>query len=42
MQHHHIPLKDVSIDIGLIFGMILAIFAFGVAALPYMPGELAP
>lgn len=40
--HHHIPFKDLSIDLSLMFGMILAIFAFGVAALPYMPGELAP
>jgi hypothetical protein len=42
MHHHHIPLKDISIDVSLMFGMILAIFIFGLAALPYMPGELAP
>jgi hypothetical protein len=42
MQTHHLPLKDISIDVGLMFGMFLAIFAFGLAALPYMPGELAP
>lgn len=42
MQAHHIPLKDLTIDVGLMLGMFFAIFAFGVAALPYMPGELVP
>lgn len=42
MQNHHIPLKDISIDFGLMIGTFLAIFVFGMAALPYMPGELVP
>jgi hypothetical protein len=37
MQYHHLPLKDLSIDIGLFMGTIMAIFIFGVATIPYFP-----
>lgn len=37
MKHPNYPLKEMSIDLGLVIGMITAIFAFGVAALPLFP-----
>ncbi len=34
MEYQHLPLKDMAIDIALFIGTILAIFTFGLAALP--------
>jgi Zn-dependent protease with chaperone function len=37
MKTAHISNKDLAIDMGLMIGTILAIFAFGLVALPYFP-----
>ena len=40
MQHiHHLPLREVSIDVMLFMGTIGSIFLFGLAALPWVQVE---